>query len=252
MTQAMRTDDGWVLNGEKTWVTNGASADVVLTFVRTDTPKDRRGNRGIGAFFIPSGTPGFTPSKKERKMGMRGSETVSIALTDVRLGSEHLIGKPGAGFLYALQALEEGRLGVAAQALGIAAAALDHSLEYAAERRQFGQSLSGFQGMQFKLADMSTRLEASRGLVERAARAVMHGDPRGRRLSSIAKLHASETAMEVTREAVQIFGGYGYSREYPVERLFRDAKVTEIYEGTSEIHRVIAARQLYRERDGES
>jgi alkylation response protein AidB-like acyl-CoA dehydrogenase len=185
-------------------------------------------------------------------MGMRGSETVSIALTDVQLGPEHLIGEPGAGFLYALQALEEGRLGVAAQALGIAAAALDHSLEYAAERRQFGRSLSGFQGMQFKLADMSIRLEASRGLVERAARAVMHGDPRGRRLSSIAKLHSSETAMKVTREAVQIFGGYGYSREYPVERLFRDAKVTEIYEGTSEIHRVIAARQLYRERDGES
>lgn len=251
-TQAVRDGDGWLLNGEKTWVTNGATADLVLTFARTDSPEDRRGSRGIGAFLIPGGTPGFEPGKKERKMGLRGSETVSIALNDVRLGPEHLIGEPDEGFRYALRGLEGGRLGIAAQSIGIAAAALDHALEYAAERRQFGKPLRDFQGIEFKLSEMSSRLEASRGLLERAALSLMDDDPRRRRLSSIAKLFSSQTAVFVTREAVQVFGGYGYAREYPVERLFRDAKVTEIYEGTSEIHRVLVARQLYRERDGTS
>lgn len=247
-TQAVREGEGWVLNGEKMWVTNGASADLVLLFARTDTPEDRRGNRGIGAFVVPVDSPGYRPGKKERKMGIRGSETVAVALKDVRLGGEHLVGSAGEGFLLALKALEGGRLGIAAQALGIASAALDHATRYASERRQFGREIRKFQGVQFKLADMSVRLEASRGLLERAARAHMTSDRRHRRLSSIAKLHASETAMTVTRDAVQLFGGYGYAREYPVERLFRDAKVTEIYEGTNEIHRVIVAKQLYRER----
>lgn len=250
--RAVRQGDEWVLNGTKLWVTNGASADLVLTFVRTDTPDDRRGGLGIGAFLIPQGTPGFNPGKKERKMGQRGSETVGIALEDVRLGDEHLIGEPGAGLEYALDSLEGGRLGIAAQAIGLAAAALEHALDYAAERQQFGSALKGFQGMRFKLADMSLRLEAARALLERAARACMVEDPRHRRLSSCAKLYASEMAMHVTREAVQVLGGYGYAREYPVERLFRDAKVTEIYEGVSEIHRVIIAGQLYRERGEES
>ena len=249
--QAVREGDEWVLNGTKLWVTNGASADLVLTFVRTDAPDDRRGGRGIGAFLIPQETPGFNPGKKERKMGQRGSETVGIALEDVRLGDEYLIGEPGAGFGYALDSLEGGRLGIAAQAIGLAAAALEHALDYAAERKQFGSALKGFQGIQFKLADMSLRLEAARALLERAARACMVEDPRHRRLSSCAKLYASEMAMHVTREAVQVLGGYGYAREYPVERLFRDAKVTEIYEGVSEIHRVIIAQQLYRERGEE-
>ncbi|MDX1577304.1 MAG: acyl-CoA dehydrogenase family protein, partial [Gemmatimonadota bacterium] len=237
---------------EKLWVTNGAAADLVFTFARTDTPEDRRHTRGIGAFVIPQGTEGFRPGKKERKMGQRGSETVAVVLDDVRLGEEHLIGEPYRGFSYALQALEGGRLGIAAQALGIAWAALEEAFEYAGEREQFGRPLREFQGVEFKLADMVTRLEAARGLMERAATAYMVGDPRSRRLSSVAKLFASEAAMQVAREAVQIHGGYGYSREYPVERWFRDAKVTEIYEGANEIHRGIITRQLYRERGDET
>jgi hypothetical protein len=173
---------------------------------------------------------------------------VGVSLEDLRLGPEHLIGEPGRGFRYALEALEGGRLGIAAQAIGIAEAALDFARDYAAEREQFGRPIKDFQGMQFKLADMATRLEAARGLLYRAAQAYEADEQRKRKLSSMAKLFASETAMWVTRQAVQVYGGYGYSREYPVERLFRDAKVTEIYEGTSEIHRVIISRELYLER----
>lgn len=247
-TQAERDGEGWRLDGSKMWVTNGASADLVLIFARTDSPGDRRGTRGIGAFLVPTDLAGFVPGKKERKMGQRGSETVAVALEDVRLGPDALVGRPDEGFLYALGGLEGGRLGIAAQALGISAAALDHSLDYAADREQFGRPIREFQGVGFQLAEMSARLEGSRGLVERAAKAQMTGDPRRRRLSSAAKWVASETATRVTRMAVQLHGGYGYSREYPVERLFRDAKVTEIYEGANEIHRVIIARQLYVER----
>ncbi|MBT8478199.1 MAG: acyl-CoA dehydrogenase family protein [Gemmatimonadetes bacterium] len=246
--QATPDDDGWRLNGSKMWVTNGASADVVLMMVRTDDPDDRQGSRGIGAFLVPTDADGYIPGKKERKMGLRGSETVSVTLQNLYLGPEHLIGKPGLGFRYALEALEGGRLGIAAQAIGIAEAALDYARDYAEERVQFGRPISKLQGIQFKLADMATRVEAARGLLYRAALAYDADEPRKRKLSSMAKLHASETATWVTRQAVQIFGGYGYSREYPVERLFRDAKVTEIYEGTSEIHRIIIARELYLER----
>jgi len=247
-TQAVRSGDGWLVNGAKMWVTNGASADVVLMMIRTDEPHDRKGSRGIGAFLVPTDTKGYIPGKKERKLGLRGSETVAVTLEDMHLGPEHLIGEPALGFRYALEALEGGRLGIAAQAIGIAEAALDYARDYAEERRQFGQSLSELQAIQFKLADMATRVEAARGLLYRAALAYDADEPRKRKLSSMAKLYASEAAMWVTRQAVQIFGGYGYSREYPVERLFRDAKVTEIYEGTSEIHRMIIARELYLER----
>jgi alkylation response protein AidB-like acyl-CoA dehydrogenase len=250
--QAVLKDGQWCFRGEKLWVTNGASADVVLLMARTDTPEDRRGSRGIGAFIVPTDTPGYVPGRKERKLGLRASETVAIALEDMCLGEEHLVGQPGLGLKYALQALEGGRLGIAAQAIGIAEAALDHARDYAEERSQFGKRLRDFQGMQFKLADMATRLEAARGLLYRAALAYDAGEPRRRKLSSMAKLYASETAMYVTREAVQVFGGYGYSREYPVEKLFRDAKVTEIYEGTNEIHRLIIARELYLERGQDS
>lgn len=248
VTQAEPDGDGWRLNGAKMWVTNGASADVVLMMVRTDEPSDRRGSKGIGAFLVPTDAEGYIPGKKERKMGLRGSETVAVTLRDVYLGPDLLIGEPGLGFKYALEALEGGRLGIAAQAIGIAEAALDYARDYALERRQFGRKIAGFQGIQFKLAEMATRVEASRGLLYRAALAYDADAPRKRKLSSMAKLHASETATWVTRQAVQIFGGYGYSREYPVERLFRDAKVTEIYEGTSEIHRIIISRELYLER----
>ncbi|MDP2469673.1 MAG: acyl-CoA dehydrogenase family protein [Candidatus Palauibacterales bacterium] len=247
-TQAIRDGEGWRLNGAKMWVTNGASADLVLMMVRTDEPGSRNGSKGIGAFLVPTDTDGYIPGKKERKMGLRGSETVAVTLEDLYLGPEHLIGEPGLGFKYALEALEGGRLGIAAQAIGIAEAALDHTRDYAEQRVQFGRPISEFQGIQFKLADMATRLEASRGLLYRAALAYDADEARKRKLSSMAKLNASETAVWVTRQAVQVFGGYGYSREYPVERLFRDAKVTEIYEGTSEIHRMIIARELYLER----
>jgi alkylation response protein AidB-like acyl-CoA dehydrogenase len=246
--QAVRDGDGWRLNGEKMWVTNGASADVVLLMARTDRPEDRLGTRGIGAFLVPTDAPGWVPGRKERKMGLRGSETVAVALEDLRLGPEHLIGDPLLGFHYALEALEGGRLGIAAQAIGIAEAALDHARDYADEREQFGRPIRGFQGIQFKLADMATRLEAARGLLYRASLSYEADQPHRRKLSSMAKLFASETATWVTRQAVQVYGGYGYSREYPVERLFRDAKVTEIYEGTSEIHRLIISRELYLER----
>ena len=246
--QAIRDGNDWIVSGEKLWVTNGASADVALLMVRTDTPDDRRGTRGIGAFLVPTELEGWVPAKKERKMGLRGSETVAVSLEELRLGPEHLIGEPGRGFSYALEALEGGRLGIAAQAIGIAEAALDHARDYAGEREQFGRPIKDFQGIQFKLADMATRLEAARGLLYRAAQAYEADEPRKRKLSSMAKLFASEMATWVTRQAVQVYGGYGYSREYPVERLFRDAKVTEIYEGTSEIHRLIISRELYLER----
>lgn len=245
-TQAERQGDDWVLNGEKMWVTNGAAADVTVLFARTDRPGDRRGKRGIGAFLVPTDMGGYHPAKKEKKMGLRGSETVSVRLDDLRLGPEYLIGEPADGFRYALEALTEGRLGVAAQALGIAAAALEHATDYAAERAQFGRPVKDFQGMRFKLAEMARRVERARALLHRAGRAHKRDDPRTRLLSSAAKLEASETAMYVTREAVQVLGGYGYTREYPVERLFRDAKVTEIYEGANEIHRIIIAKELYR------
>ena len=246
--QATRDGDGWRLNGAKMWVTNGASADLVLMMVRTDDPANRKGSKGIGAFLVPTDADGYIPGKKERKMGLRGSETVAVTLQDLYLGPEHLLGEPALGFRYALEALEGGRLGIAAQAIGIAEAALDYARDYAEERVQFGRPLSKIQGIQFKLADMATRVEAARGLLYRAALAYDADEARKRKLSSMAKLNASETATWVTRQAVQIFGGYGYSREYPVERLFRDAKVTEIYEGTSEIHRMIIARELYLER----
>ncbi|MCL7927445.1 MAG: acyl-CoA dehydrogenase family protein [marine benthic group bacterium] len=248
LAQATRDGDGWIVTGEKLWVTNGASADVALLMVRTDSPDDRRGTRGVGAFLVPTELAGWVPGKKERKMGLRGSETVAVSLEELRLGPEHLIGEAGRGFSYALEALEGGRLGIAAQAIGIAEAALDHARDYAGEREQFGRPIKDFQGIQFKLADMATRLEAARGLLYRAAQAYEADEPRKRKLSSMAKLFASEMATWVTRQAVQVYGGYGYSREYPVERLFRDAKVTEIYEGTSEIHRLIISRELYLER----
>ncbi|MDP2530546.1 MAG: acyl-CoA dehydrogenase family protein [Candidatus Palauibacterales bacterium] len=246
--QARRDGDDWVLSGEKMWATNGASADLILLFARTDTPEDRRGTHGIGAFIVPTDAPGYRAGKKERKLGLRGSETVAVHLEDVRLGPEHLLGEPGEGYRYALGALEGGRLGIAAQAVGIAGAALEHAVAYAAEREQFGRPIKDFQGLRFKLARMGLRVEASRALLHRAARVYMKGETRQRMLSSMAKLEASEAAMEVTREAVQVLGGYGYTREYPVERLFRDAKVTEIYEGTSEVHQIIIAKELYSQR----
>ena len=245
--RAVRDGDDWVLNGEKMWVTNGGEADVVLVMARTDEPGDRRGPRGIGAFIVPADTPGYVVGKKEDKTGLRGSETVSIAFNDMRVGADALLGEPAKGFIYALASLEGGRLGVGAQALGIAEAALEHTIDYAGVRKQFGRPIKDFQGLAFKIADMATRVEASRGLLYRAARAWDAGQS-DMQLSSMTKLHCSETAVWVTSQAVNVFGGYGFMRDYPVEKLFRDAKVTEIYEGTSEIQRLVIVRTLYQEK----
>jgi alkylation response protein AidB-like acyl-CoA dehydrogenase len=244
--QAWRADGGWVLSGSKAWITTGSFGDVVIAMCRTDTPEDRKGARGIGAFIVPTDAEGYVVGKKEEKMGQRASETVSIAFQELFVPDDQLLGDPSQGFIYALEGLDGGRMGIAALAIGIAQAAMEHSLRYAAQREQFGTAIREFQGMQFKLANMATRLEAARSLLYRAAAARDGGEP-VTQLASMAKLFASEMAMYLTTEAVQVFGGYGYMKEYPVEQLFRDAKVTEIYEGTSEIQRVVIARELYRE-----
>jgi len=243
--QARRADGGWVLSGTKAWITNGGFGDVVIAMCRTDESGDRRGAKGIGAFIIPTDADGYVVGKKEDKMGQRASETVGIAFEELFVPDDQLLGDPSLGFVYALQGLDNGRMGIAALALGISQAALEHSLSYASERTQFGQPIARFQGMQFKLADMAVRVEAARALLFRAAAAKDNGEP-VTQLASMAKLFATEVAMKVTTEAVQVFGGYGYMKDYPVERLFRDAKVTEIYEGTSEIQRLVIARELYR------
>ena len=243
--QAVRDGHDWVLNGTKAWVTSGSHAGVIIAMARTDSPDARRGSRGISAFVITPDLPGLRISKKEDKMGLRSSPTVQLAFEDMRVPADRLLGEEGQGFIYAMQSLDNGRLGIAAQATGIARAALEHSLAYAAERRQFGKAIREFQAIQFKLADMACRIEAARSVLHGAAMAKDRGE--STTLSgSMAKLLASEAAMWVTTQAVQIFGGYGYVTDYPVERLFRDAKVTEIYEGTSEVQRIVIARELYR------
>ena len=241
--QATRSGDGWVLNGAKAWVTNGAVADVVVAMARTDSESHRRGARGIGAFVVPTGLPGYVAAKPEDKMGLRASNTCSVYFQELRLPADHLIGEAGSGFGYAMRVLDGGRLGVAAQACGIARSALELATAYARERRQFGHAIAQQQAIQFKLADMATQLAAARALLHEAARRKDAGEPL-RAWASRAKLFASEMAMRVTTEAVQVFGGYGYMREYPVERLMRDAKVTSIYEGTSEVQRIVIARDL--------
>jgi alkylation response protein AidB-like acyl-CoA dehydrogenase len=243
-TQAVRDGDCWVLNGTKAWVSSGTHAGVIIAMARTDRPDHRRGPRGISSFIVTPDMPGFKVGKKEDKMGLRASPTVQLVFDNLRVPAVNLLGEEGHGFSYAMQSLDNGRLGIAAQAIGIARAALDHSLAYAAERRQFGQAIADFEAIQFKLADMAKNIAASRALLHATAAAKDRGEP-VTLPAAMSKLLASETAMSATREAVQIFGGYGYVTDYPVERLFRDAKVTELYEGTSEIQRVVIARQLY-------
>jgi alkylation response protein AidB-like acyl-CoA dehydrogenase len=242
--QAVKDGKCWVLNGTKSWVTNGNTAGVIIVMARTDSSGARRGARGIGAFIVTPDLPGFKVGKKEDKLGLRASPTVQLNFDNMRVPAENLLGDETQGFVYAMQSLDNGRLGIAAQAIGIARAALEHSVSYAGERRQFGKSLKEFEAIQFKLADMAMRVAGSRALLHAAAAAKDRGQSI-RQFSSMAKLMASETAMWVTTQAVQIFGGYGYMKEYPVERLMRDAKVTEIYEGTSEIQRIVIARALY-------
>ncbi|MEO8192214.1 MAG: acyl-CoA dehydrogenase family protein [Gemmatimonadales bacterium] len=243
-TQAVRDGDDWVLSGTKSWVTSGSHAGVILAMARTDTPSERKGARGIGTFIVTPDMPGFHVGKKEDKLGLRSSPTVTLTFDSMRVPASNLLGKPQMGFIYAMQTLENGRLGIAAQAIGIARAALEAATAYAAERHQFDRPIREFQAIQFKLADMATRVAASRTLLHAAARAKDRGE-NVKQATSMAKLFASETAMFATNQAVQIFGGYGYVKDYPVERLFRDAKVTEIYEGTSEIQRIVIAREQY-------
>lgn len=244
-TQAVRDGDDWVLNGTKSWVTSGPYAGVILVQARTDTPSDRKGGHGIGAFIVTPDLPGFHVGKKEDKMGLRASPTVQLVLDGLRVPAANLLGDPSMGYVYAMRSLNAGRLGIAAQALGIARAAFDAAVAYAGERKQFDKPIRSFQAIQFKLANMATRISAARALLYAAARARDAKASSAKQAASMAKLCASETAMWVTTEAIQVFGGYGYVKDYPVEKFFRDAKVTEIYEGTSEIQRIVIARELY-------
>lgn len=237
-TTAIDHGDYYLLNGTKNWITNGNSASVYLVIAQTDVAK---GHRGINALIVEKGMPGFQVGKKEQKMGIRGSDTHSLMFTDVKVPKENRIGEDGFGFKFAMKTLSGGRIGIAAQALGIAAGALELSTKYAQERKSFGKAIADHQAIAFKLADMATRIEAARLLVYKSAWLKDQGLPFDKE-SAMAKLYASETAMWVTTQAVQIHGGYGYVKEYHVERLMRDAKITEIYEGTSEIQRVVISR----------
>ena len=242
--QAVRDGNDWLLSGTKSWVTSGTFAGVIMVMARTDTPAARRGSKGISCFIVTPDLPGFHVGKKEDKMGLRASPTVQLTLDGLRVPAANLLGDEGQGFTYAMRSLDNGRLGIAAQAIGIARAALDASLAYAAERKQFGHAIREFQAIQFKLADMGARIASGRALLHATAAAKDRGESTTMH-ASMCKLLASETAMYVTTEAVQIFGGYGYVKDYPVEKYFRDAKITEIYEGTSEVQRMVIARELY-------
>jgi len=243
-TTAVDKGDHWVLNGSKIFITNGGVADIYVVFAVTDPEKRTRG--GITAFIVESSFEGFSVGKKEKKMGIKSSPTTEIVFENCIVPKENQLGALGEGFKIAMMTLDGGRNGIAAQALGIAQGALDHSVDYAKQRNQFKQSISNFQAIQFKLADMATEIEAARLLTYQAAWLESEKLPYSQ-ASAMAKVFASEVAMKVTTEAVQIFGGYGYTREYPVERFMRDAKITQIYEGTSEVQRMVIARHLLKE-----
>ncbi len=239
-TTARLDGDSYVLNGTKTFITNAGEAEVYLVFAMTDPAKK---TRGMSTFILEKDTPGLTFGKKERKMGLRSSPTLEVILEDCRVPRENLLGQEGEGFKIALSTLDGGRNGIAAQAVGIAQGALDEAVAYAKSREQFGQPIANFQAISFMLADMATKVEAARLLTYQAAFLENEGLPYGK-ASAMAKLFASEAAMVITTKAVQIFGGYGYTRDYPVERFMRDAKITEIYEGTSEAQRMVISRYL--------
>ena len=240
-TRATRDGDDWVLNGRKMWITNAGVSDLYTVFAKTDPDA---GQRGISCFVVEKGFEGFSIGKLEHKMGLRGSPTGEIVLDGVRVPGGNLIGEVDQGFYYAMATLDRSRPGVGAQAVGIAQGALDWAVRYLGEREQFGQRLAEFQGLQFMIADMATRVEAARQLVYRACAMIDRRDPELTTAGAMAKLFAADTAMQVTTDAVQLFGGAGYTREYPVERMMRDAKVTQIYEGTNQIQRIVIARRL--------
>ncbi|MDF9621748.1 acyl-CoA dehydrogenase AcdA [Bacillus cereus] len=239
-TIAKRDGDHYILNGSKIFITNGGIADIYVVFALTD-PESKQ--RGTSAFIVESDTPGFSVGKKESKLGIRSSPTTEIMFEDCRIPVENLLGEDGQGFKVAMQTLDGGRNGIAAQAVGIAQGALDASVEYARERHQFGKPIAAQQGIGFKLADMATDVEAARLLTYQAAWLESEGLPYGKE-SAMSKVFAGDTAMRVTTEAVQVFGGYGYTKDYPVERYMRDAKITQIYEGTQEIQRLVISRML--------
>lgn len=242
-TTANLEGDQYILNGTKIFITNAGEAETYVVFARTD--KDAQKHHGISAFIVEKGTPGFSFGKKEKKMGIRSSPTMELVFENCAIPAANLLGELGAGFKVAMKTLDGGRIGIASQALGIAQGALDAAVDYAKERKQFDQSISRFQGVQFQLADMATQIDAARMLVYKAAFFASSGKSYSQ-ASAMAKLFASETAMKVSTQAVQILGGYGYTREFPVERMMRDAKITEIYEGTSEVQRIVIGASLTR------
>jgi alkylation response protein AidB-like acyl-CoA dehydrogenase len=240
-TRAVRDGDDWILTGRKVWITNAGISDFYTVFAKSDPDA---GHRGISAFLVEADRPGFSIGKLEHKMGVRGSPTGEILLDDVRIPAANLIGEEGRGFSYAMGALDSSRPIIGAQAVGIAQGAVDAATRYLQERSQFGKPIAEFQGLQFMLADMATQVEAARTLVYRACSLVDAGRPEVSRTAAMAKLFASDTAMRVTTDAVQLFGGAGYTSEFPVERMMRDAKITQIYEGTNQIQRVVVAKHL--------
>lgn len=243
-TKAVLDGDEWVLNGSKIFITNGKEADVYVIIAVTGTIEKRgKKQKEISAFLVEKGTPGFTFGTKENKMGIRGSSTYELIFTDCRIPKENILGKQGEGFKIAMHTLDGGRIGIAAQALGLAEGALERTIEYVKERKQFGRSIAQFQNTQFQLADMATKVQAAQYMVYRAAMAKATQKSYSVE-AAMAKLYAAEVAMEVTTKAVQLHGGYGYIREYDVERMMRDAKITEIYEGTSEVQRMVISGNL--------
>jgi butyryl-CoA dehydrogenase len=242
-TTAKKDGDEYIINGSKIFITNAGDAEIYVVFARTDI---EAGSRGVSAFIVEKGTPGFSFGKKEKKLGIRSSPTLEIIFEDCRVPAENLLGKEGEGFKIAMMTLDGGRNGIAAQAVGIAQGALDASVNYAKDRKQFGKPIGVNQGIGFKLADMATKVEAARLLTYQAAWRESEGLPYGKE-SAMSKLFAGDIAMEVTTDAVQVFGGYGYTKEYPVERYMRDAKITQIYEGTQEIQRLVISKMLLKE-----
>ncbi|MCR5668873.1 MAG: acyl-CoA dehydrogenase [Lachnospiraceae bacterium] len=244
-TKAVEVEDGWILNGSKCFITNGKEADVYIVIAVTDIVEDKRGRKQkrFSAFIVEKGTPGFSFGTKEKKMGIRGSSTYELIFEDCKIPKDALLGQRGKGFPIAMHTLDGGRIGIAAQALGLGEGALESAVNFTKERKQFGRSISAFQNTQFQLANMATRMEAAKLLVYQAAMAKQN-KPRYSVEAAKAKLFAAEAAMDVTTKAVQLHGGYGYTREYDVERMMRDAKITEIYEGTSEVQRMVISGDL--------
>ncbi|SDO98711.1 acyl-CoA dehydrogenase [Desulforhopalus singaporensis] len=242
-TTARKENGSWIINGTKIFITNAGDADTYVVFARTD--KEAQKHHGISAFIVEKGTPGFSFGKKEEKLGIRSSPTVELIFENCAVPEANLLGNEGEGFKVAMKTLDGGRIGIASQALGIAQGAYEAAVEYAKERKQFDTPIANFQGIQFQLADMATQIQASRLLVYQAAYLASNGKSYSQ-ASAMAKLMASETAMKVTTQAVQVLGGYGYTRDFPVERMMRDAKITEIYEGTSEVQRMVIGSSITR------